>query len=87
MSPFLYALNIGTLAAWLSVGAFGTVGIVIPATRELIAAVADLDPYQDLESTVLSDTFGSDLPPSPETDTGDTGEADEVEVPLAEQET
>lgn len=31
MNPLLHTLNIGTLATWLSVGSFGTVGVLIPA--------------------------------------------------------
>ncbi len=31
MNPLLHSLNIGTLATWLSVGSFGTVGVLIPA--------------------------------------------------------
>ena len=30
MSPFFYVVNIGTLATWLAVAGFGTVGMVIP---------------------------------------------------------
>lgn len=88
MTSVFYAINIGTLAAWLSVGSFGTVGIVIPAAQEILNSAKEFDPYKDLESTVLTDDFTIDsAPPSQETDTGDTGEADEAEVPLAEQET
>ncbi|RYD32800.1 MAG: hypothetical protein EOP85_21360, partial [Verrucomicrobiaceae bacterium] len=88
MSPILYALNIGTLAAWLSVAGFGTVGIVIPVTREILASVERPDPYKDLESTIMTDPFtGEELLPSQETDTGQVGEADEDEAPLAEEET
>ncbi|MEO5716602.1 MAG: TonB family protein [Luteolibacter sp.] len=88
MSPFLYALNIGTLATWLSVAGFGTIGIVIPVTFEILQKDKSDDPYKDLESTVLMEDFTTgDLPPSQETDTGTTGEAEETDVPLAEQET
>jgi protein TonB len=88
MSPILYLINIGTLATWLSVASFGTVGIVIPVTREILGSEETFDPYKDLESTVLTDDFTADsLPPSQETDTGNTGEAQETEVPLAEVET
>lgn len=88
MSPFFYAINIGTLATWLSVAGFGTVGIVIPVTQELVALADKTDPYKDLESTVMTEPFtGPELAPAQETDQGDTGEADEVDTPLAEQET
>ena len=88
MSPLLYAINIGTLATWISVAGFGTVGIVVPVTVEILSSKKDADPYKDLESVVLMDDFTTgDLPPSQETDTGTTGEAQEMDVPLAEQET
>lgn len=88
MSPFLYAINVGTLATWLSVAGFGAVGIVIPAAQEILASVERFDPYKDLESTVMTDDFTSDdLPPNQETDTGDTGEKDEADLPFTEQET
>lgn len=88
MSPILYAINIGTLATWLSVAGFGTVGIVIPTARALLSHHERDDPYKDLESSVLTEDFTTgELPPAQETDTGDTGAAEEIEVPLAEQET
>ncbi len=88
MTSIFYAINIGTLATWLSVASFGTVGIVIPAAQEILQSVKEFDPYKDLESTVLTDDFTIDsAPPSQETDTGDTGVADEPEVPLTEQDT
>jgi protein TonB len=33
MNSLLHSLNIGTLATWLSVGGFGTVGILVPAWK------------------------------------------------------
>ncbi|GAA5122428.1 energy transducer TonB [Luteolibacter yonseiensis] len=88
MTSILYAINIGTLATWLSVAGFGTVGIVIPVTQEILRSEKSVDPYKDLESTVLTDAFTTDsAPPSQETDTGTTGVAEETEVPFAEQET
>lgn len=88
MTPFLYAINIGTLATWLSVAGFGTVGIVVPVTVELLNQNESKDPYADLESIVLTEDFTlGDTPPSQETDTGSTGDAEEIEVPFAEQET
>lgn len=88
MSPFLYAINIGTLATWLSVAGFGTIGIVVPVTVEILNQEKPKDPYADLESVMLTEDFNlGETPPSQETDTGSTGEADETEVPLAEQET
>lgn len=89
MTPLLYSLNIATLATWLSVASFGTVAIVVPVTLEILQKQdTPSDPYQDLESTFLTEDFTTgDLPPSQATDTGSTGEANEEEVPFAEQET
>lgn len=88
MSSILYAINIGTLATWLSVGGFGTVAIVIPTASVLLSHHEKEDPYKNLESTVLTEDFTTgELPPSQETDKGNTGEAEETDVPLAEQET
>lgn len=89
MSPFLYAVNIGTLAAWLSVAGFGTVGIVVPMAKGMLKENSDpADPYKDLESTILMEDFTTgELPPSQETDTGSTGEANETDVPLLAEET
>lgn len=88
MSPFLYAINIGTLATWLSVAGFGTIGIVVPVTVEILNQEnKPKDPFADLESIVLTEDFNlGDTPPSQETDTGSTGQADEADVPFAEQE-
>ena len=88
MSPFFYAIQIGTLATWLSVAVFGTVGIVVPVSVELLNSMKSEDPYADLESLVLTEDFNvGDTPPSQETDTGSTGDAEEIEVPFAERET
>ncbi len=39
MTALFHALNIGTLACWLSVAAFGTVALVVPGLREAPVAV------------------------------------------------
>jgi protein TonB len=89
MSPLFHAINIVTLATWLSVAGFGTVGIVVPVTLEMTGKHDEPeDPYKDLESTFLTEDFTTgDLPPSQETDTGTTGQGDETDVPFAEMET
>lgn len=88
MNPLLYAINIGTLATWLSVAGFGTVGIVMPVSVGLLHSQKIKDPYADLESIVLTEDFNlGDTPPSQETDTGYTGASEEMEVPFSEQET
>ena len=39
MTAIFHALNIGTLACWLSVAAFGTVALVVPGLRDALVAV------------------------------------------------
>jgi periplasmic protein TonB len=90
MAALLHALNIGTLATWLSVAGFGVIGIAMPETLGLVSHEQARDPYADLESIVLTEDFAAgELPPSQATDTGSTGEVDsfETEVPFAEVET
>lgn len=87
MSPLFYALNIVTLAAWLSAAGFGTVGIAIlgspPAPQEKAQ-----NPYDKLATIELTeDFFPGDPAETPATEAGDTGEADQAEVPLMEEET
>ncbi len=84
MSPILYAINIGTLATWLSVAGFGTFGIIVPAAREIISPVEKTDALAKLESIVITEEF---IPPVQQTETGSTGDAEEIEVPLAPEET
>ncbi len=87
MSSILYAINIGTLATWLSVASFGMVGIVIPVTRELLGEEERADPYKDLESIIFTDGFsGESHPPTQQTETGSSGEAKEADVSAAEEE-
>lgn len=89
MSPFFYALNIGTLAMWLTVGGAGVVGIVIPTKLDVLADLNKIrDPYESLDTTVLLQEFTTgELPPDQETDTGTTGDADTTEASWAQQET
>ncbi len=88
MNSLLYAINVGTFAVWLSVAGFGTVGIVIPVATDILTEKKADDPYANLESVMLTEDFSvGDPPASQETDTGDTGKADEAEAPLTEQDT
>lgn len=89
MSPVLYAINIATLATWLSVAGLGTVGIIMPGTFGSTGMVEESkDPFKDLESIILTEDFTTNtLPPSQETDTGSSGDAEETDVPLAPEET
>ncbi|MFT3990928.1 MAG: TonB family protein [Luteolibacter sp.] len=88
MTPFLYALNVGTLATWLSVAGFGTVGIAIPVTLDVLQEVKK-DQLADMQFTEFTGDFTEDVPASQATDTGTTGEenSEQVDVPFAEQET
>ena len=87
MNPLFYAINIGTLATWLSVAGFGTIGIVVPVAVEIFNSQGPKDPYANLEFTVLTEDFNlGETPPTQETDTGSTGEAEEINVPFTEQE-
>lgn len=89
MSPLFYAINIATLACWLSVAAFGTVGVVIPTAAGIIADLTQRDdPYADLDLTVLTEDFTTGPETSSQaTDAGTTGADSELETPLVEAET
>lgn len=85
MNPLLHAINIGTFAVWLSVGGFGTVGVVVPMAREILEPEKPTDPFADLESVLLTEDFSvGELPSSQETDTGDSRDANDAEAPLTE---
>ena len=88
MSPLFYATHIGTLAIWLSVVGFGTVGLVNPSPWDTLDRTPAVEPHQELESTVFTEEFVfSEQPPLPETNPGTAGEAEETEVLPAAQET
>ena len=91
MTSILYAINIGTLATWMSVASFGVVGIGISGNGDdLTSAAKAKDPYADLEAIALTDVFTPDQDLAAQTtDTGTTGElnSDQADVPFAEQET
>lgn len=89
MNPLFHAINVSTFAVWLSMAGFGTVAIAVPTARDWLEERADkADPYADLESVILTEDFSvGELPASQETDTGTSGDAQQAEVPLAEQET
>ena len=88
MSPLFYATHIGTLAIWLSVVGFGTVGLVNPSPWDTLSRSPTVEPHPDPESTVFTEEFVvSEQPSQPETDPGTTGEAEKSEVPSAALET
>jgi protein TonB len=63
MSPFLHALNIGTLATWLSVAGFGVAGIMIHPWRSEPSPSAEFG-----ESLMVSNEIDlGDAPFNPET--------------------
>ena len=70
MSPLFYAINIGTLATWLVVAGFGTVGMVIPDVWGGQPSANKPLPYQDLKPTAMTEGFSdAPLPPVQEMDT------------------
>ena len=79
MSPTVYALQIGTLAIWLSVAHFGTVGFVIPGPSEIPAPAKIPELSTKLESVLLSEDFTPAPEPPP---AGET-----AAVPFAPEET
>jgi protein TonB len=68
MTPLLHSVNIGTLAAWLSVTGFGTVGVLVPEVEP------PHGPPQLAEIEVLAD--GDFLLGHPEQSGSDAGVAD-----------
>lgn len=86
MTPFIYTVNIATLAAWLSVAGFGTVGIVVPMAEEALKGEKE-DPYRDLESTVMTETYrDTDEASAQESEPETVGESSEPEVPQPPEE-
>ncbi len=77
MSPFFYAIHIGTLAIWLSVTGFGIVGTVIPDAWESLTTTKTPIPYQDLKLIVITEGF-SDAPLPPALETSNTQPEDTV---------
>jgi protein TonB len=68
MQSLIHSLNIGTLATWLSVAGFGTVGVVVPVWQPLAAPPM-------AEETQLFDaefTLGDPGPPENSGETADT---------------
>lgn len=87
MSPVLHALNIVTLAAWLSAAGFGTIGIAVHR-RSPVPAEKPRDSYDKLATIELTeDLFPGDPADTPSTESGDTGEADDAKDPFQEEET
>lgn len=85
MNSFLYAINIGTLATWLSVAGFGTFGIVVPTNFEIPNhSEKSKTPSTNIKSIVLTENFIlGDFPSSHETNSGRTGMTDGIKVPVA----
>lgn len=87
MSPLLHALNIATLATWLSAAGFGTVGIAVHGFSHK-SSEKPRDAYDKLATIELTeDFFPGDPADTPSTEAGDTGEADDAAVPLQDEET
>jgi len=80
MQALLHSLNIGTLATWLSVAGFGTVGVIVHDSHPEPAVTVTAE-------TLLSDAdfiLGDDSPPAPEGETVETLPAETNPVSLAE---
>lgn len=76
MSPLFYAIQIGTLAIWLAVAGFGTVGMVIPDVWGGRPSTNKPIPYQELKPIVMTEGFSdAPLPPVQEMDTTVSSEA------------
>jgi TonB family protein len=81
MTSFIHALNVGTLAIWLSFAGFGTVGIILPlrqqaaktilpeftpiSLNEITLGEAGISPSAPPASEIISESDVSDAPPSP----------------------
>lgn len=86
MTPLLHALNIGTLATWLSFAGFGTVALTVSGGHRGIV-VAPENAYDRLETIELSESFMTgDADPGQQTESGDAGESTDEEVPPAPEE-
>ena len=66
MHPFSHVLNIGTLATWLSVGTFGTVGVIIPGWDEVFTPKVEdpldsvwIEPEITLGDAAATENFGA----------------------------
>lgn len=91
MTPILHAVHIVTLATWLSIASIGSLGMAVSGDPEGMKKDAKpRDPYENLESIVLTDEFTpSELAASPTTEAGSSGEAEgnDSDDPFTEQET
>ena len=88
MNPTVYALQIGTLAIWLSVAHFGTIGFVIPSTSQILPTAKPPELSTKLETVLLTEDFTpTPQPPSAPTSLSPTGETSDTPVPFAPEET
>lgn len=60
MQALLHSLNIGTLATWLSVAGFGTVGVMVPESKHASAAPVVAETTVFDEDFMLGDTASAD---------------------------
>ena len=63
MTRILYALNIGTLATWLSVAGFGSVGIALHGGGPRALEENPRDRFDELQSIALTEDFDVGDPP------------------------
>jgi protein TonB len=76
MTPLLHSLNIGTLATWLSVAGFGTVGVILPHWQPSPEIPGET------ETTVIDQEFtlGDAAPPASGAESLETAPAEPVAV-------
>lgn len=79
MNPLLHALNIGTLANWLSVAVFGTVAALVPQWKPIPP------PVVEEETRIIPEDFtlGESLSPEP---TGEPESGPAADPPVLEEE-
>ena len=76
MTRILYALNIGTLATWLSVAGFGSVGIALHGGGPRALEEKPRDRFDELQSIALTEDFDvGDPPDAAATEAGSTAAA------------
>jgi TonB family protein len=82
MSSLLYALNICTLAIWISFAGFGTVGLMVSAEHHQRVSTPE-DPYDRLETIQLSEDFTTgDADPAQKTEIGNPLATAQASSPL-----
>ena len=86
MTRIFYALNIGTLATWLSVAGFGSVGIALHGGGPRALEEKPRDRFDELQSIALTEDFDvGDPPDAAATEAGSAAELPEEALPQPPQ--